>query len=288
MTLISILIGLGLEYFLGTLDRIRNFVWFEKYCNWLELRFNKLPAWDGPMGVLITLGIPLLVLALIANFLGNITVVLSFILATVVFIYSIGSDIHSLLSNYTEALAAGDEGSIEGIERQLGRDDGAEEGNGLDMIHAVLLRAHDHVFAVIFWFIVLGAVGALLYSLTVRLKNSFNDIHGGFADAVRNLYKVLSWPSARLLAVGFGLAGSLVHALEGWRQAGGFSLDNSEDVIRNSGVGAIQYQKTEGEDEQDERTINLEYMPEVHTLIHRALIVWLTVLGLMTIVGTLS
>ena len=54
MTLLSILVGLGLEYFLGTLDRIRNFVWFEKYCGWLELRCNRLSFWDGPIGVLIT------------------------------------------------------------------------------------------------------------------------------------------------------------------------------------------------------------------------------------------
>ena len=288
MTLLSILVGLGLEYFLGTLDRIRNFVWFEKYCGWLELRCNKLSFWDGPIGVLITLAIPLIVLALIANFLANISVILSFALAVVVYIYSIGSDVNSLLSNYVEALESDDEGSVRGIERQLGQEANEDEHDGLAIIHTVLVRAHDHIFAVIFWFIVLGPVGALLYSLTVRMKHSFNDIHGAYADAVHNLYNVMIWPTARLLAVGFALAGSLVDALEGWREADGNSFDSSEHIIRNSGLGAIQYQKRESQTEQEQQAVYLEHIQEIHTLINRTLIIWLTILGLMTISGILS
>jgi len=288
MTLLSILVGLGLEYFLGTLDRIRNFVWFEKYSNWLEQRCNKLALWDGPVGVLITLGIPLLILALIANFLGNISIIFSFILAVIVFIYSIGSDVNSLLNNYIEALESDDEGSIRGIERQLEQVNDEEEDNSLDIIHSVLMRVHDHIFAVIFWFIVLGAVGALLFSLTVRLKKIFNDIHGSYADAVRNLYNVLIWPTARLMALGFALAGSLVDALEGWRDVSGSSIDSSEDVIRKTGLGAIQYQKRESQNEQEQRAVFVDHMQEIQTLANRTLIIWLTILGLMTISGTLS
>ena len=289
MTLLSILVGLGLEYFLGTLDRIRNFVWFEKYSNWLEQRCNKLALWDGPVGVLITIGIPLLVLALVANFLGNISIILSFILAVIIFIYSIGSDVNTLLSNYIEALESDDEGSIRGIESQLGQVNDGEEDNSLDIIQSVLMRAHDHIFAVIFWFIILGVVGALLYSLTVRLKLIFNDIHGAYADAVRNLYNVLIWPTARLMAVGFALAGSLVDALEGWRDvSGNSSIDSSEDVIRKTSLGAIQYQKRQRENEQEQRAVFLDHLQEIQTLVNRTLIIWLTILGLMTISGTLS
>lgn len=287
MTLLSILVGLGLEYFLGTLDHIRNFVWFEKYSNWLESRCNKLALWDGPAGVLITLGIPLLVLALIANFLGNISIVLGFILAIFIFIYSIGSDVNDLLTKYIEALDADDEGSIQGIEHQLGRDGEADEQNDQDIIHTILMRSHDHIFAVIFWFIVLGVVGALLFSLAARMKRNYDDIHGAFADAVRNLYNVLIWPTSRLLAVGFALAGSLVDALEGWREVSGTSIDCSEDVVRKTGLGAIQYQKRESESEQERQALYLSHLQETQTLINRTLIIWLTILGLMTISGTL-
>ena len=96
------------------------------------------------------------------------------------------------------------------------------------------------------------------------------------------------WPTARLLAVGFALAGSLVDALEGWREADGNSFDSSEHIIRNSGLGAIQYQKRESQTEQEQQAVYLEHIQEIHTLINRTLIIWLTILGLMTISGILS
>lgn len=287
MTLLSILVGLGLEYFLGSLDRIRNFIWFESFSNWLERRCNKFPFWDGPAGVLLTLGIPLLLIAGITNLLAGISAILSFILATAVFVYCVGADFNTLLRTYTEALETGDEGSLQGIEHRLGVDPEAEEQPGAAIIESLLVRAHDHIFAVIFWFIVLGVVGVLLFTLTVRLKAAYTDIHGAFADAVRNLYSVLSWPTSRLLAVGFALAGSLVDALDGWRKVGGNTIDCSEDIIRAGGLGAIQYRLPDSEEVSEQQAEFLAQIQETQTLINRTLIIWLTVLGLMTISGTL-
>ena len=204
------------------------------------------------------------------------------------FIYCVGSDINNLLSNYAEALESGDEGSVQGIEHRLGLDLDEEEQRGRSIIETVLVRAHDHIFAVIFWFIILGVVGALLCTLTVRMKDTYADIHGAFADAVRNLYKVLIWPTARLQAVGFALAGSLVDALDGWRKVSGHSFDCSEDIIRAGGLRAIQYQEPDSEDESGRQAEYLAQIQETQTLINRSLIVWLTILGLMTISGTLS
>lgn len=287
MVLLSILIGLGLEYFLGTLDRIRNFSWFKQYSDWLELRCNKYSFWNGPAGVLITLGIPLLLLYFIANRLEDVSTFLSFILAVFIFIVSLGSDVNRLVSNYIDALKAGDEGSIRGIEHQLGKDNEAGEDYGVEIIHSVMLRAHNHIFAVIFWFIGLGVVGALLYCLVIRMKERFNDIHGGYADAVRNLYSILIWPSARLFAIAIALAGSLVDALEGWREVDGHTIDCSEDVIRMSGSGALQYHVSDTDDENEQRKEYLGYVQEIRALLNRTLIIWLTVLGIMTLRGIL-
>ena len=62
MTLISILLALALEYFLGPLDRFRNFHWFEDCQNWLEVRCQRTGLWDGAIGVLLTVGLPVAVL----------------------------------------------------------------------------------------------------------------------------------------------------------------------------------------------------------------------------------
>ena len=288
MTLLSILVGLGLEYFLGTLDRLRNFTWFEYYRNWMELRCGKLQFWEGPAGVLLTLGIPSLVLVLFTNLLDEFSIILSFILAVFIFIYSVGSDVNSLLDDYIDALVSGDEGSVHGIEQQFGGDTISDDTTGLTIIKSAFLRAHDHLFGVIFWFILLGPVGALLFCLAVRLKNHSKDLRGSYADAVRNLHNVLIWPAARLLALGFALAGSLVDALEGWRDVKGYTLDNSGAVITESAIGAIQFRAMDKADEQAQKAEYLARIQEVQALINRTLIIWLTILGLMTLRGILG
>ena len=289
MTLLSILLGLGLEYFLGTLDRLRNYSWFEQYRNWLEARCAKLAFWEGPVGLLLTLALPLLVLVMILNLFDGLSDILSFILAVVIFIYSIGSDVNSLLDDYIDALVSGDAGSITGIEQQLlSRDAGTDDAGGMTIIHAVLTRAHDHLFGVIFWFIMLGPVGALLFSLTVRLNTRFREIRGAYADAVRNLHGILIWPAARLLATGFALAGSLVDALERWRDVKGNTLEISARVITESALGAIHFRALDMADEAAQKADHLARMQDVQALINRTLIVWLGILGLMTLRGTLG
>ena len=288
MTLLSILTGLGVEYFLTSLDPIRNFSWYEEYSNWLERQCNRYSFWDGAAGVLLTVAVPLAVLFLVIWWLNSIWFVLSFILSIFIFIYCVGSDLNSLLNGYIEALQADDEGSISGIEHQLNRGNNSSGTDETVIIRSVLLRAHEHLFGVIFWFIVLGMVGALLFCLIARMNDKYRDMHGAYAEAVRDFHRVLIWPSARILALGLALGGSLVDALEGWRRVKGHTLDCSEDVVVMSGYGALQYQRQEIADENARKDSHLAHTQELQALLNRTLIIWLTVLGIMTLSGYVS
>ena len=93
---------------------------------------------------------------------------------------------------------------------------------------------------------------------------------------------------ARLLALGFALAGSLVDALEGWRDVKGHTLDNSVAVITASGIGAIQFRAMDTADEDARKADYLARVQEAQALINRTLIIWLTILGLMTLRGILG
>ena len=285
MTLISILIGLALEYFLGVLDRFRDFSWFDQYSDWLEEKCSGYSFWDGVGGVLLTLAIPLCLLIFLAHVLGEMTVLFSFLLATAVFIYSLGPELNNLIDCYLDALEDNDETEVEQSERELLCDGNASEE---EILQSILLRAHDSVFGVIFWFIVLGMYGGLLFCLVARMQQRFSDVHGDYADSVVNLYRILMWPSARLMALGFALSGSLVDALDGWRDAQGDSLDVSEDVIGHSGLSALQYASTSDGDYEEPNAGRIEWVKQIQGLINRTLIVWLTVLGILTIGGWLS
>ena len=93
-----------------------------------------------------------------------------------------------------------------------------------------MLRAHEYLFAVVFWFLLLGAVGGLLYCLAANLARRHEKVGDGYAGAARRLHNILMWPSARLLALGFALggrpgkrAGKLAHGIRpypGYKQGG--------------------------------------------------------------------
>jgi len=291
MTLISILLGLALEYFLGALDHLRNRDWFEQYSHWLEKRCSSHAFWNGPSGVLLTLAPPLLLLILVAHLLNMLSPVLAHILAIAVFIYSLGADFNTLTGRYIHTLEHDDEASIRALEQRLFHrtfTGDNEDERQKTAISSILFCAHEHIFGVIFWFIMLGMMGALLYCLVVSLADRFEDIHGAYADAVRNLHQILMWPSARLQALGFALGGSLVDAIEGWHSVDGSSLEISKQVITTSGVWALQYQAELDSDYIEENESYINCIKEAQALANRTLIVWLTVLGVMTLGGWLA
>ena len=281
MTLICMLIGFGLEYYLGNLDKYRKFDWFDRYCAWLELNFASRSFWKGPLGVLSTLIPPLLGLVIAAYLLAKLSLVFFYLFVIAVFLYNLGPSINYILNDYITALEEGNESKVTEIEQQLITSDGQDEE---DIYRSILVRTHDNLFGIIFWFSILGVLGVMLFHLVIRLKHRYAGIHGAFPDTVDNLYDILIWPSSRLLALGFALGGSLVDALEGWGRVEGFTLDSSRQILINSGLGAIQYQP----DQFRETAARIEIIKHIQALINRSLIVWLTVLGIMTITGWLS
>ena len=293
MNLITVLIALGVEFRLGNFDRYRNLSWFVRYSDWLEARLSGTAFRHGPGGVLLTLFIPLALLGILVYLAGEVHFLLGFLLSFVVLVYSFGPALGALVEAYVDALGNDDEAACEEILAKLRYGDPEEEG--VDEARAlafIMLRAHEYLFAVIFWFLLLGAVGALLYCLTVNLAQRYEKVDGGYAGAVRDLHNILMWPSSRLLALGFALGGSLVSALESWRGVSGHTLDISRDVIAGAGFGALHYEPAEAAGAETgtgkAKTNYINRLNETMALINRTLVVWLTALGLMTITGWVS
>ena len=286
MNLITVLIALGAEFRLGSFDRYRNLFWFVRYSDWLEAKLTGARPWNSPFGLLLVLSVPLGTLGVLVYLADEINFLLAFLLSLVALVYSFGPPLSELVGAYTEALDNDDEAAGKEILAKILYGD-PEEG-AVDeerVLASIMLRAHEYLFAVIFWFLLLGAVGALMYCLVVNLAQRHEKTEGGYAGAVKDLHKILMWPSARVLALGFALGGSLVSALERWRAVTGHTLDSSRDVIAQAGFGALHHE-TEGA--APAATDNAGFgkrLKETMSLVNRTLIVWLIVLGLMTITG---
>ena len=289
MTLIILLCGLGLEYFLGVLDDVRRLKWFSRYSDWLENKLVQSRYWNSAGGIILTLAGPLLLVLLIDYGLKNVFFPLSYLFALAVLLNSIGPVfLNQTLTAYVEALDAEDDVQARHYAGELCHAVAAPDPDKdeEEIIGRIFIEANERLYAVIFWFIVLGPFGAMLYRLANSLKSKHQDIHGAYADSARHLNHILDWPSTRLFALGNALAGNMIEAIEAWRDNEDGSLLVNEAILIASGFGALHYHpETDIQEENVERSY---WIRASQALINRTLIVWLTILGIMTIAGVLA
>ena len=287
MTLIIILIGLAVEHFVGVDDEIRRFAWFGRYVSWLEIRCAGNPLWNGAPGIIATMAGPLFLVAFIAWGLSELFYPLFLLFALAVFIYSLGPEyLNPELDDLIDALDNDDETRIQEILSRFSvRQDNLQPDQKL--IENILLQANERIFGILFWFIILGPFGAILYRTACILWNRQKGIHGNYSEVAGDLYNILNWPTARLMALGNALMGNMVDAIEAWREAEQQSLSVNEKVICATGLGALNFQHPDYEEELITDT-RIYWLRSLQSLLNRNLVTWLTVLGLMTLSGWMS
>jgi len=288
MKLLIILLAWIIEHFAGIADNMRRLDWFSRYVRALENRCNRYPFWQGPAGVIITLGGPVVLVALLVWILLKLFYPMAVVVSLVLLLYSLGPGyLNTRLDDYIQALEKGDLPRIQ----QLGAEfsplvEGSIQSEQ-NLLEGILVYANHRLFGVLFWFMVLGPCGAVWYRLTAALAQEYREIRGGYADSVRDLSNILDWPASRLFALGNALTGNMVVALEAWREVEQRSLAVNEDVIRASGLGALSYQPSGAETGQllEDR---IYWLRALQGMLNRTLLVWLTGLGLMTLAGWLG
>lgn len=118
-----------------------------------------------------------------------------------------------------------------------------EAGIARAAVESALENGNDAVFGTLFWFILLGAPGAILF----RLANTLDAMWGYrnprflyFGWAAARFDDLLNLLPARLTALTYAVLGSTRNALLCWRtQAGAWSSPNAGPVMA-SGAGALK------------------------------------------------
>lgn len=254
MSALLTIVAVLLDTALGEPPRWHPLVGFGRWAQYLERQSNprkKLDTsaerhplalrWRGVLAVSVAVG-PWVFLTGLAATLPS----LRYLVAVVALYFALGHQ--SLRQHALRVRQALDEGNLDEARRRVGlmvsRDTGRMDSRGVAAaaVESVLENGNDAVFGALFWFLIAGAPGVLLY----RLANTLDAMWGYrtpqylyFGWAAARLDDVLNFVPARLTALTYALMGSTRSALSCWRsQAAAWESPNAGPVMA-AGAGAL-------------------------------------------------
>jgi AmpE protein len=299
MKLIALLIGLLIERIATQLFHLRELRWLDRLIDVGLQRSGHIrgvPALVTVIALAVLLVLPVFLVVFMAG--DRLSGYPYMVLAILVLFFSLGpKDIGEDIDEYCRALESGDADEIQKTAKALTeRDPPSGEDEQIRFVEdAACVQANNRLFAVIFWFVLLGPFGAWSYRVTdlVRRRAAFNvartvgnDAHENSLRAARLLHGWLTWLPARLTALGFALAGSFDDALRVWRTPQSDrdlrSSELSEMLLARVGSGALAIERR-AEESDVERAVR--GANAVKGLIFRLLIIWAAVIAAMTLYG---
>ena len=286
MNLISILLALAVETFYKPVVGLRRFEWFDRYHQALYTRLEGQPLRDGPVGVILSVGLVALVVWIVVAILASVSGLLAFLFGLVVLIFTLGPrDLDRDVRDILDCLERGDTEAAVIKAQVLGDSEGVAAGSGEELVRwirdRVLVEANTRLFAVLFWFLLLGPIGAVLFRLTCQVRQQ-TSADNDYLLAARDLYRILAWIPARITVLTFALAGNFVDTISQWQGLSDIWQRDSESFLIASGSGAIQ---SDYRAEADEQSLDTAPIHHAQALVKRALIVWIALLALLTLTG---
>lgn len=292
MTIIEILLAFGLCHFIRELGRFRKREWLTTWVDFGNDAFGKLPLWQDALGFLVIIAVPLLGLLLINHVL---TLALgstgSFLLALVVLIYSFGPrDLDTDVAEIVEA--EDDEQRDKAMERVLRKPvpEDTDEARAA-AVEAVFREALRRWFGIIFWFAVLGIIGAFLYRMVDWLVNENHNLTQDQKGLFTRLLQIMDWPAAQLMTLSLAIATDFDSVFTAWKRYhddqghGLFEGNNGFLLAAARSIVLTGHAARDGYADQIEGPMIC--LQQAMDLVWRILGVWLTVLAVLLLIGVI-
>lgn len=295
MNLIALLLGLLVERVATRVLHLRELRWMDPY---FDAVFRFIQGSSRPAGYLagaaaiLLPAVPVLGLALAFRDVLHGLVYIAF--AAPVLAFSLGPrDLAKEVEEYADAVTREDRDEVQRLEKALTEGEApAEPGRrALAVEEAVLVRANSRIFGVIFWFMVLGPTGAWLFRVAdlMRRRAVFEAGRAresgageiAYLEIAQSLFGIVAWLPARLLAIGYAMAGSFEDAVSDWKSYYETCSDKffhvNDEIVAYAGRGAIRERFDSGS--------TLQPVHEAMRLVKRTLVIWLTAISLLTVIG---
>ena len=305
-TLIAVIVALALGHLApGLAASVRQYQWFGIWLRWLDARAGEgAGLWRGRYGIALALLPPVLLVALfqfalhspLAGVFG-----LSFGVAVLFHVWGprdLDADVSAVINAQDADARVAALMRLDAARAAVNADSGLSESAAL--VERVFAGALRRWFGVLFWFLLLGAAGAVLYRLAaLAAEGEFADaLPASTRDGARRCFAVLNWPVAQAMTLSLALVGNFDTVLGVWRSADGASLRLDHAHLSAAARASVRCEIAEETQELIEEGatpgnawVRLGESPELRdamSLVWRILLLWLAILALFVVAGWVS
>jgi cobalamin biosynthesis protein CobD/CbiB len=297
MGVVAIIAALLLEQWRPLADRRAVLAALAAWADWLERTFNAGEARHGAIAWLIAVLAPVTAAGLLYAALYWMSPFAALLLNVAALYFTLG--FRQFSHSFTGIQAAVRDGDIDRARELLGtwRGEAAGHRSREEVIRLAIeegiAASHRHVFAVLFWFVLLpGPSGAILYRLAAFLARRWGG-KGEFGRLASRVLYVLEWPAARLTAAAFAVVGDFEDAVYCWRTQATAWHDPNLGIVLSAGAGAMGVRLgmplTEVEGLQPRPELGLGEAADAPSLdsavglLWRALVLWVFVLVVLSL-----
>lgn len=302
MNLIALLIGLVVERLASQLFHWRRMRWLDRIIDLGFRQAQRIANWPAMIPVVLLAALLVLPVYLVIFGLGGTLAGFTYlILAIVVLFFSLGPrDIGEEVGEYCKALESEDEEAIQIAAKAIVEGDVPTDARARiqRVEESVCVQANNRLFAVVFWFVLLGPLAAWTYRVTdlIRRRSVFSVARESETDGVDNMVAVrdaavmlhgwLAWIPARLTSVGYAAAGHFDEAIAAMRapteERDATTSEHSEHLLARVGTAALALG-----DKTDESITERGVRGAIaaNQLVFRQLIIWAVIISAMTLYG---
>ncbi|WP_256776575.1 MULTISPECIES: regulatory signaling modulator protein AmpE [unclassified Stenotrophomonas] len=291
-TLVAVLVALALGHVApAAAVALRRFGLYRRWLQWLDVHAAPSGFWRGRQGWIVAL-LPWVLLLLLVQWAlhGRLFGLPSLLLGVATLVICWGP---RDLDRDVEAVIDADDAPTRHVAiAQLQSAGGSLHEDVPSLVEATVLNSLRRWFAVLFWFLLLGPVGALAYRLLALLavgpmrSLATVDCMAG----ARIVLGWLEWPVAQLMSLSMALVGNFDTAYKAWRQAHGNQWAGSTAFLGAVARASVSAElREDAHDYSDAGMVPVwRRLPELRdamSLVWRMLLLWMAALALLVIAG---
>ncbi|UTF59665.1 regulatory signaling modulator protein AmpE [Gilvimarinus sp. DA14] len=299
MTFLSLVIVLLLVQWWGSGRPLQKDAWLLRFWLWLDSKAN-LPL---PLKVFLAVATPVVVVVLLVAWVhGEVAGLWLLLINIAVLLYSLGRGKFSEpLQEYIAAAHSDQSVRATHIVDEMNLDpqlrSEMHEEDWLTLNHDALrvfsYRGFERMFAVLFWFLLLGAPGALAYRLLIILWSQMLETNHKGAPLMTKVVTWIEWPAACLMGLSWALVGNFDACVKPLRQGVTNASEPTPVYLARVLRGAL------GEDIADDQkaatntatqTVKIEpayslsLVEQIGGMFSRALLLWVVLAAVATLI----